>query len=239
MPTPSSLDQVKELLANGKTEEAANMLLALSKSSCKAHYHSALLLKNRIETLQHNVIDGVLTSNEERIEWARISKAVVELVGQIDKGERPLEKEDLEHTATEEEKPEAKGLKQWIWAAPLLVILVTFGINKFGKNDKPIREASPPAREVLTEAMKEIRGTLITSDNRPVGDVTIIIRSLDGREDIKFSTNARGMFKFEYPENILRKKVKIIFEKNGNVIDTRNVEFLPQKFNIITLQKQD
>ncbi|MEO1261500.1 MAG: hypothetical protein AAFZ15_22035 [Bacteroidota bacterium] len=232
MPTPlSALDEIKELLANGDTEEAADMLLALSKSSYQAHYHSALLLKNRIETLQHNVIDGVLSSNEERIEWARISKGVVELVGQIDKGERPLSMEEL-HAPPEPRKIFHKPL---LWAVPVILFLGVFGIWNFYKGKT---ENVPAHAEIKKEETVEQRGQLIYSDRKPIDDVTITIKSTLLNKDIFCKTNEQGVFTFKYPEKLRRKKVQILFEKNGKPLDVIEGVFLPEYFKEITLQKK-
>ena len=239
MPTPSSLEQVKELLANGNTEEAADMLLALSKASFQEHYTSALLLKNRIETLQHNVIDGVLSSNEERIEWARISRSVVDLVGQIDKGERPLPKEVIQPPPAPKPGPIARFPKPLLWTLPVVLLIVFFGIKNF-RDDEPIEETVPPNRtEVVKEEMVTQKGRLINFRRKPLSGVKIIIKSVEGGKEYSFTTNERGEFSFNYPKKLERKQVHVTFEKNGKELDKKLIQFMPAQFNTITLRAND
>mgnify|MGYP001344816055 CR=1 FL=1 len=70
MDSAQTLETIRELLGNGDTEDAANLLLALAKESHKEHYSSALLLKNRLER-------------------AKISKSIVSLAEQIERNEAP------------------------------------------------------------------------------------------------------------------------------------------------------
>ncbi|HFA47782.1 MAG TPA: hypothetical protein ENJ95_02045 [Bacteroidetes bacterium] len=215
MPIPSRLDQVKELLASGKTEDAADLLLKLAKNSEDAHYKSALLLKNQLEILQHDSIDGILSAGEERIGWAKISRRIVDLTEQIERGERPMRAEEVVPPPAQKKAPATSFPKKWLWA--LLAILVIGGavaVPKILNSGKATqKEPATTTRPVQKEKKKvALKGRLVIGAKKiPAPNAEIRIENLDNKYFA--TTNRRGQFTLEIFASDINKlvtpKVKI------------------------------
>lgn len=82
-----SIQQVKNLLSEGKSEAASEMLLNYVNTHHSNYYEAAILLKNRIESVQQQEIEGTISLSEKNIEWAKISKSVLGLALKIEKEE--------------------------------------------------------------------------------------------------------------------------------------------------------
>jgi hypothetical protein len=92
------IDTVKKLLSDGKTESAVDALIQFTEvENLKQYNQSAILLKNRIELLQQQMIEGTISQADSSLESAKISKGTLILVSNI---EQKLE------AANAEKKPE-------------------------------------------------------------------------------------------------------------------------------------
>ena len=222
MATPTHLEKVKELLAQGKTEPAADLLLQLSKAMEKEHYHSALLLKNRLETLQHQVIEGVLSQSEERVEWARVSKGVMELVMQIERKEQPAPEEKTGE-AFEKKKPE-KGVKAWWFVLPLVLVLGVFAASKFFRPaSQPVKP--PPKREepAVKVKMVTVPGRVVSPGGRFVPDAEVVFEFRDKK--YRARTDQNGQFKVKVPEAIEGKHVELTISMGGQKKVEKTIKF--------------
>ena len=216
MPALKRLNRVKELLAGGKTEAAADLLMQLSKTSFPEYYHSALLLKNRIETLQQNVIEGVIGTGEQRIEWARISKGIVELVEQIDKGERPVEGVGVGGSL----QPPPKRSK---WFFGLLIILpLLLGAWGFWywSSDRDIKATGQKEKTAATVVTKEYKGRLLRPNGLPAPKIRMIFE-VDGFKK-EITTDAAGKFAITLPAHIDR--VPVSFYARNRYLLTRSIK---------------
>jgi hypothetical protein len=83
-----SIERIKQLLTDGKSESAADMLLNYVNDTHSKHYQAALLIKNRIENIQLEEIEGTISQADKNTEWAKISKSVLSLALLIEKEEQ-------------------------------------------------------------------------------------------------------------------------------------------------------
>lgn len=240
MPLLSELKQVKQLLADGQTEDAADLLLELTKDADQEYHTSALLVKNQLERHQQNSIDGILSESEQRIGWAKISRNIVDLTRQIERGEKPQKEEDL-LPPTSKKEPVIKFSKQVLWALPVVLFLGFLGVY-FLTGDKSSDRVKTEAVEIK---MKTLEGQLVYPGGIPVVNVQVEIVPLSGslpekiREPIKFTTGKNGEFKFTYPELFENNtQVNISYAKDNEPIHhTTNVKFMAINFNKITIRK--
>lgn len=152
MPAPPNLDQVKKLLANGQTEAAADLLLELTNSTYQDYHRDAMLLKNRLEMLQQNSIEGILSHSDESIEWAKISRGIIGLVDNISKGERPQSEEAIL------KKTEEDG--QHRLAAVLFTDIVGF-TGMMSKNEALAMAAVKRHQQVLETTVANQKGKVL------------------------------------------------------------------------------
>lgn len=225
------LNKVKELLAGGQTEPAADLLLKLAKEADPEHYNTALLLKNRVETLQHRVIEGVLSQSEERVEWARVSKGIVELVDQIVKGEKPVREDSIKTT-----KPKTTYSKTLLWAVPLLLLGVFFIPKIFkGIASEPIK-----TEKTINPKMLEVKGTLMLPNKKAVPNASIILASTNEgilpSNKIEFRTDANGRYQFKVPETLRGKQVSIVIKRGDKESKPRLIKFYEKSFEVLTVE---
>lgn len=210
MPDLTTLEQVKDLLADGQTEAAADLLLQLSKECHEEHFNSALLLKNRLETLQQKVIDGVVSQSEENLEWARICKGILNLVAQIHRGEKPLTPEEL--FSAKKKKP-AFPLKI-LWAIPVLIIL---GVAA----PKLLNKKVPPTEKKENKiARQSYAGQVVRPNNAPAPNVKLLFKKGEFRKEVY--TDENGNFNLELPVSITNINLEIYY-KNKIVMPVRNI----------------
>jgi len=235
MPNEQELNKVKELLASGQTEPAADLLLQLAKEAEKEHYNTALLLKNRVETLQHRVIEGVLSQSEERVEWARVSKGIVELVDQITKGEKPQREEDIVVKGALK-KPAQRFQKAWLWALPLSLVAV-FAIPKMFINAP---DGTAKTERVAKPNLININGTLKSSNGMPVAKATIIIKPVEDGilpgNKLEVQTSPEGKYRFKLPESLIGKQVSLIIKRGDRVSKPRHIRVFKDSFNALTVE---
>jgi len=228
MPSTPSLDLIKDLLADGQTEAAADALLQLSKISHGEYYHSALLLKNRLETLQHNIIEGVLSASEERLEWARISKGIVGLVAQIDRGEMPKPIEELIPPAPPKQRS-VFSKKIW-WAVPVVVLAALFFVPKIIQTAQPGTEKI----EVQTPELKTLEGQLIWFDEKPVPNARVSVGHSD--KIYEALTGADGFFTLQVDAGLVGKQVDFKVKYEG-IEKTETIRLIPENLKRYTLSK--
>lgn len=87
------IDSIKKLLSEGKTESALDCIILITeKEHLNKSNQSSILLKNRIENLQQQTIEGTISQTDASLELAKISKAVLMLATNIeDKLKKPVE----------------------------------------------------------------------------------------------------------------------------------------------------
>lgn len=229
MSKTTRLQQIKELLASGQTEEAADLLLKLSKETDEAHYHSALMLKNQLEHHQHDLIDGILSDNEQRIGWAKISRRIIELTKQIERGEKPKSVEEVIGGKHSTGKP--FSFNRWLLVVPILLILGFIAVNLMPEKKETV--------EMIT-----FEGQISDPHNKPLVSISCTIKPdmpVPGLSDntVQFDSDAKGRISFKYPPGLLNQQVTVLYSKSGKVIDKRREKFMPQKFKHVTLQKQE
>ena len=218
MPNDSQLSKVKELLGNGKTEDAADLLLTIAKDAGEVHYTSALMLKNQLEQLQQDVIDGVVSDSEQRLNCAKISRRILDLARQIEKGEGPI-------WASSEQKTKRYPIisKRVLIGIPIVFVIIFFTYQQFSKNHTGIdnREASSNNKVVATlpksdDAVEKItfKGKVIAigTKSRPVADAELLI---EGANKIyKVGCDKSGRFEFDINQDDYGKQVSITVRAN-------------------------
>ncbi len=112
-----TIENIRNLISQGRTKIAAEHLIVLTHTRHKEFYESALMLKSRLETLEKETIEGVLSHSEQSVEQARILKSLLSLTSSIEEAERPLV-----------EKIENLQNKLWerrnVWIGISMVILI-------------------------------------------------------------------------------------------------------------------
>lgn len=240
MPETPSFDNIRDLLAEGQTEAAANSLFQLAKNSEKEYYKSALLLKNRLETLQHNSIEGVLSQGEERLEWARISKGIVSLVEQMELGELPQLPDDLlQSSVAQQEGNGAVGKSRYrllFWLLPLagLIVLLFFipklvENNDNNNNNKTSAQTIPPKQE-----LQDMQGQLIWFDEKPVEDAVITVKGFD--YEYVTQSDIKGFFTLKIRPDLISKQVEFKVQYKGKD-QTEVIRLIPENIRQYTLAK--
>ena len=79
--------EIKDLVADGKLEKALDLLENTAEELSEEKHNAAVILSSRLHTFKQNSSIGVLSSNEQNLERARISKAILELTDQLDDSE--------------------------------------------------------------------------------------------------------------------------------------------------------
>lgn len=220
MPPIPTLERVKDLLADGQTEAATDLLLELAKTTHRAYYHSALLLKNRLETLQHNVIEGILSPSEERIEWARISKGVVGLVEQIDRGEAPRSDEEVLPPKPDISRRRGFPVKAW-WVLPLL-ILAGIAVPKVF-----LKKESTSVKKEQKISMVEYQGQVERADGRPAANVKLVFSKGEFKREVM--ADGQGRFSIGLPEKLSH--VTVEFYLNEKLLFTQAVPVVKERFS--------
>ncbi|MCB0572480.1 MAG: hypothetical protein KDC66_22080 [Phaeodactylibacter sp.] len=214
MPTTQPTDEIKALLSQGRTEDAADYLLAMANDSKKPYYHSALLLKNRIESLQQQAIEGVLSQAEQNLEWARITKSILDLTEQIERNELPLSPGQLAEAGGRRRLPMlAKVLLALIPLLGLLAWLV------FPKSPDATNTNDEQIAKTITYQGQVIRA----SDRSPVAGALLDIN----HGELKVETNADGAYEIALPADYDDIYLEIYFQGelkvNRRVIVSREV----------------
>jgi Effector-associated domain 11 len=195
-----SIKIVRELLADGQTEAACDKLLELTKSAKAECYDTALLLKNRLETLQQQVIEGVISHADEGIQWARISKGIVELTTQIERGEVPKWEEEIVHP-----KSQAKSFfarRAVLWTIPAIIILGVFVFRPMFTK-KTAKDRPKPAIE-----MKLFKGNVRHINGKPASFATVVFEhELLGTR--RSTTDIQGFFEIKLPAKVQGEKIML------------------------------
>jgi Effector-associated domain 11 len=84
MNTTPTIETIRELISQGKTKKAAEQLVELTHAQYKDFYESSLLLKNRVEVLEREILEGVLIHSEQSVEQAKILKSLLSLTTSIE-----------------------------------------------------------------------------------------------------------------------------------------------------------
>jgi Effector-associated domain 11 len=85
MSSPLHIESVKKLLSEGKTESAVDVMIQITEQEHLNQYNqSSILLKNRIENLQQQIIEGTISQADSTLEWAKTSKAVMLLATTVE-----------------------------------------------------------------------------------------------------------------------------------------------------------
>ena len=74
-----TIENIRNLISQGRTKIAAEHLIVLTYTHHKEFYESALILKNRLETLEKETIEGVLSHSEQSLEQAKILRSLLSL----------------------------------------------------------------------------------------------------------------------------------------------------------------
>ena len=236
MPTPTGLDQVKELLANGKTEDAADLLLKLAKNSEDAHYKSALLVKNQLEILQHDSIDGVLSAGEERIGWAKISRRIVDLTEQIERGERPRRMEEVVPPPAQKKVPATSFPKKWLWVLLVILVIGVVAVPKILNQDKTTKKELPVINQPVQKEKKMVtlEGRLVTGSKKiPAPNAEIRIENLDNKYFVR--TNLQGQFTLEVFASDINKLVMLNVKGNKRSTTLPNVKLTEAHFKELVI----
>ena len=184
-----AIEEVKALLTKGNTEAAADLLLELSKDSKKEYYHTSLLLKNRIETLQHQVIEGILSQSEQNLEWARVTKSILDLAEQIEKNELPVNPGQLFKGQENRRRPLLITLA--LLAIPIMAVVGWILLQ----NDLT---SSPPSNSIEAKAIETIsyEGRVVrAADLSPVAGAVL---NFD-HGFLKVQTDAEGKYSVALP----------------------------------------
>ncbi len=238
MPDIPSYDSIRNLLADGHTESAVNSLLQLAKSKEKEYFTSALLLKNRLETLQQNEIEGVLDQHDERLEWARISKGLMSLVEQMERRELPKRPEELlpqgigELEKTDLASKLSRRLMKWLVPVVAVGLILLFLVPKIVEN-KP-SNPTPQEAKLVEPQLQELPGQLIYFDESPVADAVISIKGLD--QEYTARTDSKGIFTLKVKPDLIDKQVEFSVKVNGKD-QTENIRLSPENIRKYTLTK--
>jgi Effector-associated domain 11 len=85
-----TIENIRHLISEGRTNTAAEHLIVLTYTRHKEFYESALMLKNRLETLEKETIEGVLSHSEQSLAQAKIVKSLLALVSNVEEAQRPV-----------------------------------------------------------------------------------------------------------------------------------------------------
>jgi Effector-associated domain 11 len=95
-----TINHIKNLLTNGKTKAAADVLLDYTSHHSKEHYETAVLLKNRIASIQQQDAEGIVSLADKNMEWARISKSLLTVVIDLEEATEQSKKEEFDAPPT-------------------------------------------------------------------------------------------------------------------------------------------
>lgn len=85
-----TIENIRNLISQGRTKIAAEHVIVLTYTRHKEFYEPALMLKSRLETLEKETIEGVLSHSEQSLEQAKILRALLSLTSSIEEAERPV-----------------------------------------------------------------------------------------------------------------------------------------------------
>jgi hypothetical protein len=188
--------------------------------------------------LQHNVIEGVLDQSDERLEWARISKGIMGLVEQIEKGELPKQPENLleqheplQTTTDQAGKPKTK-LTTWVLPLVAGALVLLFLLPKLLEH-KP---ANPTSAEEKTAEiqLQEMPGKLIWYDESPVADALISIKGRD--EEYTARSDSKGFFTLKIKPDLIDELVEFKVNIKGKE-QTETIRLIPENIEKYTLSK--
>lgn len=148
---PTIINQIQQLIARGKTEQAVELLIELTFTAHKEFYETALLLKNRIKTLDKDVIEGVLNHSEQNIERLKISKSLLSLTSSIEEGALktivPISTPSVSEPImpTPQMPPSLFWNKRKVWVTAFLGVTLLTLIAYFSWDKKGATTVSPTA----------------------------------------------------------------------------------------------
>ena len=115
-----TIENIKHCIATGKTKRAVDDLILMTQKVCIDLNDPALMLKNRMATLEREIVEGVVSHADQKMEEARIARALLVLVSNIEeeclpqvlasqKAEWQQKEADLLQKEAENQKTEAES----------------------------------------------------------------------------------------------------------------------------------
>lgn len=169
-----TIENIRNLISQGRTKIAAEQLVVLTHTHYKKFYESALLLKNRLETLEQDTIAGVLTHEDKTVEQAKIIQSLLSLTSSVENAQVS--------TVNEQTDPqnEVWYKRRIIWMGTLLVFSIAalsyWGFSKID-NNKAVMAESDVFNLVLVIDMENKNTAVLTTNfcevrlgNTPLSD---------------------------------------------------------------------
>jgi hypothetical protein len=192
MPPAPSLQQIKELLADGQTEPAVDLLLELTKATHRDFHDDAIAVKSRLEKLQQKGIKGIISSAEESLEENKITDSVIALIAQIERNERPELFEEIPPP-----KPAVQQMptvKKLIWGIPVLIVLAFLLPKFFSKEPSTPSLPGTEQKQLILETTLHMGKVVFSKSQKPVEGAQVRFN-----DEIEAVTDANGKFQVNLP----------------------------------------
>ena len=223
----TTFGNIRKLITQGRTNLAAERLITITEALDKDLFESALLLKSRIELLEKQVIDGVLSVSDQNIEQARLIRSLLALTTNV---EELSPKETVTETATAETETTetvsvtnniVKNPSKVLWFSVIFIgiLAVVFWLS-YDKKNKTVANPDKPKVEIV-EQKKSFEGYIRFSNGKPVPLSSLDIVYLN--TNFKANANESGYFKIELPLVAVGKTIHVTIINKGKAVDSDSI----------------
>ena len=223
----TTIGKIRKLITQGRTNLAAEQLITVTEALDKDLFESALLLKSRIELLEKQVIDGVLSVSDQNIEQARLIRSLLALTTNV---EELSPKETVTETATAETETTetvsvtnniVKNHSKVLWFSVIFIgiLAVVFWLS-YDKKNKTVANPDKPKVEIV-EQKKSFEGYIRFSNGKPVPLSSLDIVYLN--TNFKANANESGYFKIELPLVAVGKTIHVTIINKGKAVDSDSI----------------
>ena len=223
----TTFGNIRKLITQGRTNLAAEQLITVTEALDKDLFESALLLKSRIELLEKQVIDGVLSVSDQNIEQARLIRSLLALTTNV---EELSPKETVTETATAETETTetvsvtnniVKNHSKVLWFSVIFIgiLAVVFWLS-YDKKNKTVANPDKPKVEIV-EQKKSFEGYIRFSNGKPVPLSSLDIVYLN--TNFKANANESGYFKIELPLVAVGKTIHVTIINKGKAVDSDSI----------------
>ncbi len=158
------IDQIREMIAEGETEKSLNELYNYVKENNADIIDNLVLLRSRMQNLEHGLQVGTMDEQGAALERAKINEAILKLLPQLTPeylAEASHRSQEI-HQATFSGKttaapPKNRKMIYIIGGAVLLILILIIAINGSGGSDDDMDDESAFVEGDLTPA----EGTLL------------------------------------------------------------------------------
>ena len=223
----TTIGKIRKLITQGRTNLAAEQLITVTEALDKDLFESALLLKSRIELLEKQVIDGVLSVSDQNIEQARLIRSLLALTTNV---EELSPKETVTETATAETETTetvsvtnniVKNPSKVLWFSVIFIgiLAVVFWLS-YDKKNKTVANPDKPKVEIV-EQKKSFEGYIRFSNGQPAPLSKLDINYQN--TSYKANANESGYFKIELPLVAVGKTIHVTIINKGKAVDSDSI----------------